>query len=257
MKPFPGPICRANTLGSPYYLNDEQLAWLQRWFPEVENKRLMKKMGISETALHRFARSHGLKKSKEGLHKIRLRQGKKVKKTCEANGYYDSLRGKSPSPQAIEATKRYWEEIRQGKRDHPLEILRKNSPRKYAAYQRKHSEDRKTLIAKERRRGFYGLTRQTKLRLPADPYTRSQVNHRHNALKYGYWFYEDCTEEGGERWNIYYDKDTRRSERFEKNLVADGFRVIAERQYPEKEEEEQDERIQYSTIGILTGTHLR
>jgi hypothetical protein len=59
-----------------------------------------------------------------------------------------------------------------------------------------------------------------------NPYTRRQAEHRYNALKRGYYVMEDCSEQGGERWNIYYDESTRRSAVFERNLKADGFRVI-------------------------------
>ena len=36
---------------------------------------------------------------------------------------------------------------------------------------------------------------------------------------------EDCSESGGERYNIYYDNQTHRSEKFENNLISDGFNV--------------------------------
>ena len=37
------------------------------------------------------------------------------------------------------------------------------------------------------------------------PYTKRQTSHRYNALKRGYIIMEDCSEQGGERYNIYYD----------------------------------------------------
>ena len=43
-------------------LNDEQLAWLRRWFPTTENKRLAKAMNISLFKLHEFARENGLRR---------------------------------------------------------------------------------------------------------------------------------------------------------------------------------------------------
>jgi hypothetical protein len=36
---------------------------------------------------------------------------------------------------------------------------------------------------------------------------------------------EDCTEQGGERYNIYYDNETERAPIFEKNLLKDGFHI--------------------------------
>jgi hypothetical protein len=52
-----------------------------------------------------------------------------------------------------------------------------------------------------------------------------QTSHRYNAVKRGYIVMEDCTEQGGERYNIYYDNNTQRTPLFERNLKADGFRV--------------------------------
>ena len=37
---------------------------------------------------------------------------------------------------------------------------------------------------------------------------------------------DDCSEQGGERYNIYYDNETQRSSIFEKNLLKDGFQLM-------------------------------
>ena len=36
---------------------------------------------------------------------------------------------------------------------------------------------------------------------------------------------EDCSVQGGESYNIYYDNETERAPIFEKNLLKDGFRI--------------------------------
>ena len=36
----------------------------------------------------------------------------------------------------------------------------------------------------------------------------------------------DCSEGSGERYNIYYNEDTKRSQLFERNLINDGFNVV-------------------------------
>lgn len=72
----------------------------------------------------------------------------------------------------------------------------------------------------------YGLERRTRLKARAHTYTASQRNHRYNALKRGYFVMEDCSEGGGERYNIYYDEDTVRNEKFELNCINDGFRIV-------------------------------
>ena len=47
-----------------------------------------------------------------------------------------------------------------------------------------------------------------------------------DALKRGYILMADCSDQGGERYNIYYDDQTQRTPIFEKNLINDGFQII-------------------------------
>ena len=73
------------------------------------------------------------------------------------------------------------------------------------------------MIAKEKRRIIYGLERKTNLKtVVINPYTRSQIHHRFNALKRGYLLDMDCSE--GQP-----DDETQRSARFEANCTKDGF----------------------------------
>ena len=209
-----------------FVLTDEQEAWFRKWFPEVENSIIAEASGMSLSALHKFARQYGLTKSEKGFKAIKRRQAAHVKKLCEANGYYDSMRGRQPSAAAVEATKKRWEEVREGKREHPIKAIKRKNPRRYKKMMQKRSEERKEIIRKERRRELYGLERKTKLRLPMNKYTKRQVSHRYNALKRGYYVMLDCSEGSGERYNIYYNEDTKRSQCFERNLINDGFKVV-------------------------------
>jgi hypothetical protein len=207
-------------------LTDEQRAWLCKWFPEEENSRLMKASGMSHSTLHRFARELGLTKSRKGMKRIRRRQAAHIKRVCEKNGYYDSLRGRKPSEATCKAAAQMWQEIREGKREHPARIMKRTNPRKYRKWMERKSQERKETIRKENLRVLYGLERKTRLKcIVMCPYTRRQTSHRYNALKRGYLVMEDCTEQGGERYNIYYDSETERSPIFEKNLLEDGFHI--------------------------------
>ena len=88
------------------------------------------------------------------------------------------------------------------------------------------SKERKETIRKEMRRVLYGMERKTRLKcIVMCKYTRRQVAHRYNALKRGYIIMDDCSEQGGERYNIYYDNETKRSPIFERNLLKDGFHL--------------------------------
>lgn len=211
-----------------YVLTNEQADWLRRFYPEIENPRLMKVSGMTHATLHRFARELGLSKSERGIHRIKKRQAAHIKRVCERNGYYDSLRGHLPSAECRAGTAMMWQEIREGKREHPLVKMRRENPRRYNQRKKRIAASRRELIRKERMRLAYGLERKTRLTIVVGcRYTRSQTAHRHNAMKRGYFYMEDCSEASGERYNIYYDHDTRRSALFERNLIKDGFKVIA------------------------------
>lgn len=220
---FPGVL---EKVGLRYVLSDAQESWFRRWFPEVENGVLQSASGMSHSTLHRFARQFGLKKSEKGMKGIKKRQASAIKRTCERNGYYDSIRGRRPSQACVEGTARMWQDVRDGLREHPMKVLKAKNPRRYNRLMKKKSESRKELIRKEVLRVIYGLERKTKLPcVVVNRYTRRQVGHRYYALKRGYMVAEDCSESGGERWKIYYDDATERSEEFEKNLKEDGFDV--------------------------------
>ena len=208
-----------------YVLTDEQREWLCGWFPEVENKRLMKASGMSASTLHRFAMMFGLKKSEEGLQGIWKRNIAKIKRACERNGYYDSLRGKKPSDACQNGFQNYLQDVKNGKRLSHMKVLKNENPCKYNKMMRTRSKSRKELYRKEKFRQEYGLKRHTKMRIVLYCYTRSQICRRYSAIKRGYILMEDCSEQGGERYNIYYDDDTERSEKFENNLKNDGFNV--------------------------------
>lgn len=208
-------------------LTAEQEAWLRKWFPEEENSRLMEVSGMRASTLHMFARKYGLTKSEKGILRIRKRQAASIKRKLEKNGYYASMRGRKPSEACVEAVRNMWQEVRDGKRVHPIHAMKREDPKRYQQYMQRKSEVRKEAIRKEQIRVMYGLERKTNLiNIVMRAYTRSQTAHRYNALRRGYFVMSDCSEQGGERYNIYYDEQTTRSERFERNLIADGFQVI-------------------------------
>ena len=214
-------------------LTQEQEAWLRKWFPEEENSRLMKASGLSHSTLHRLARKLGLTKSEAGHHRIMLRQGQKSKRTCEKNGYYDSIRGRQVSDACKEGRRKAWQDVRDGKRLHPLAKMKAEHPRKYRNHLKRKSEARRELIRKEKLRDLYGLERKTRLRICHSKMTTRQKNHRHNAVKkYGY-IVLDLQHPDAEPtdWRlIYYDHQTLRAPKFERNLLNDGFKVQAWRE---------------------------
>jgi hypothetical protein len=225
MKRFPGTIERGGKNHREVILNEEQEAWLVRWFPVTENKRLAKAMGVSMEAMRNYANRLGVKgKSEAGMAAIRKRQGKAAAKTNERNGCYERKRGKPVSEATRAGLLKRWQDVREGRRLSPMEELKQRDPKAYAENMRLKSELRKEMIRNEQRRMLYGMERKTKLKVVVlKPYTQSQTHHRHSALQRGYLLDTDCSEGQPGRYVIYYDDETQRSARFEANCIKDGF----------------------------------
>ena len=225
MKPFPGELGKEKR-GSRWFLvlNEDQKAWFVKWFPVTENKRLAKAIGVCISTVQKFASELDIRKSEAGMKAIKRRQTAAMLKANIRNGCYDRKRGHPVSEATMAGNRRRWEEQRQGIREDASAKMKRENPKKYAEWMRKKSEERKELIRKEKMRVVYGLERQTTLKaVVLKPYTRSQIHHRHMALEYGYLLDEDCREGQPGRYVIYYDDQTHRSERFEKNCIANGF----------------------------------
>lgn len=206
-----------------YYLTPELEQEFRRLFPITFNRRMMELFGLSFATLQRFKRELGLTKHKRTI--IR-KQAEVTKRICEKNGWYDSLRGKAPSEAAKEGLRRKFAEGW-----HPYKTMRRKNPRKYKRLMQEMSEQRKALVAREHRRIDIGLQQQTNLCLVQCQYTRSETQTRSYAKhKYGY-IPGSRDESSGERHIIFYDKDTRRSPRFEQLAQSRGFEFRPVRGY--------------------------
>ena len=227
MTPFPGKITKQiGKLGQPTItLSADQEEWLRQWYPLTEGSRISEAMGVSLSTVHRLARARSLTKSKKGMAAIHRRRTKRATKTCEKNGYYERMRGVGPSQACKDAFQRRVAKVRAGELPHNYEIMRKKHPKKYEEMKKKTSERFKEMWRKERRRQDLTLPRHTHLRIPLNPYTTSQLCQRSNCLKSGYILHVDCSDEGGHRYKIYYDEDTKRGEVFERNATANGFTI--------------------------------
>lgn len=197
-----------------YYLEGELKERFCQLFPKNSNRRLMTWFGISFSTLQRFKRELGLQKD---MRAIRKQLAKDIKKTCEKNGYYDSLRGHKPSEACQEASRKMWAEG-----FHPMKQLKANNPRRYKLIMRKRSELHKEIVRKERMRMVYGLERRTKLRLPLNSLT-------HAASAFKYMMIRECNyfaDPDGDSHIICYDSQTRRSEKRETTAIRHGFTIV-------------------------------
>ena len=197
-----------------YYLEGELKERFSKLFPKNTNRRMMAWFGISFSTLQRFKREFGLEKDMQA---VRKQHAKDIKKICERNGYYASIRGKAPSEACMEATRRL-----RAEGFHPMKQLKANNPRKYKRLMRKKSEQRKELWRKERLRAFYGLDRQTNLRIPTNPMSRRATAHKHAMIKFCNYF----PDPDGDPHIICYDSETQRSVRREKTAVKYGLKVV-------------------------------
>ena len=197
-----------------YYLEGELKERFCKLFPKNSNRRMMAWFGISFSTLQRFKHEFGLEKDMQA---IRKQQAKDIKKICEKNGYYSSLRGKAPSEACLEATRQL-----RASGFHPIKQIKATNPRKYKRLMRKKSEQRKELYRKEQLRAFYGLERQTNLRIPSSPLSHSASSHKHAMIKSCNYFADPL----GDPHIICYDSETQRSARREATAAKHGLKVV-------------------------------
>ena len=197
-----------------YYLEGELKECFCKLFPKNSNRRMMTWFGISFYTLQRFKREFGLEKDMKSI--IR-QQAKDTKRICERNGYYAYLRGKKPSEACFDGARKLF-----ASGFHPMKQLKANNPRKYKRLMRKKSEQRKELWRKERLRAFYGLERQTNLRIPTNPMSRKATAQKHAMIKFCNYF----PDPDGDPHIICYDSETQRSARREATAAKHGLKVV-------------------------------
>ena len=197
-----------------YYIEGELKERFCKLFPKNSNRRMMTWFGIGFSTLQRFKREFGLEKDMKSI--IR-QQAKDTKMICENNGYYASMRGKKPSEACFDGARKLF-----ASGFHPMKQLKANNPRKYKMLMRKRSEQRKELWRKEQLRSFYGLERQTNLRIPTNPMSHRAIAHKHAMIKCCNYFADPL----GDPHIICYDSETQRSARREATAAKHGLKVV-------------------------------
>lgn len=212
---YPIPMKPHPRSGNPMYaLEGEVKEKFIALYPKNTNQEMMKLFGISQSTLVRFARRLGLKKNMKVIHR---KWAKAVKQTCEANGYYESLRGKSPSQSCIDAYRRKCKE----EGYHPFGSLKKSNPRRYKKLCRQRSEKRKELFLRERLRLEYGLPLQTKLRIQVQPLKHIAYSQKSRMIAtHNYFADPDHTR------YVCYDSQTDRSPRMEATANRRGLIIV-------------------------------
>ena len=196
-----------------YYLDGELKERFCKLFPKHSNRRLMEWFGLSHSTLQRFKREFGLRKDMTAIRKELARD---VKRICEKNGYYASIRGRQPSVACMEAARELW-----AGGFHPMRQIKENAPRKYKRLLKRRSEDSKKLYEAERLRASYGLERKTRLRIPECPMTHHASSQKNSMIRNNNYFADP-----NNPWRVCYDGETRRSERREETAKKCGLELV-------------------------------
>ena len=174
-------------------LTEVQLAYLQKHFKNTRNDLLARKLGISESSLHRLARKYGLKKTRQFMKKTQRATADAAKASHLKHGTYP------PKGYIIPHS----EDYRFNKGETPRSRLGK---RKDEARIAKAVETRKHTYKMERARALFGLERKTKLHVVKQPLKKIQT--RYYLRRRGYSIDDPA-------FTAYWDDNTRRALKIE------------------------------------------
>ena len=180
-------------------LSPEEITYLKKHFRNRKNADLARKLGISETALHRFARAFGLKKTPQFVHKTQDEAARKAKASHLLNGTYP--------PKGFAIPNREKGQFRKG-----VPLVKHIGARKERQRQEKSAASRRETVKRERARALIGLPQKTKIRLSKEPKAKTAL--RCNLRKRGYIIARGS--------NVaYYDENTQRSLNIENRKRGD------------------------------------
>lgn len=198
-------------------LTPSEEAWLIKHYKHTKNDDIIQKLSISHSKLHRFARLHGLKKTKQFLHKLQIKQIEHTKEVCERHGIYK---------QTSEYIKKKWIEIKKmpiekqpgwkpGRKPWEQKGMTK---KKFDMAKKKGGESLSKLYRKERARMYFGLDQKTKLKIRV-------LTHKMSAYKYTMIHRKNYFAVDGQPTWIAYDAETNRSEICERHAEEIGLLV--------------------------------
>lgn len=174
-------------------LTEKQENWLKKHFLHTKNAEIAQKLGISETAVHRFARALGLKKSRQYMVKCQRETADAAKRSHRLNGTYPPKGYKIPGSEKYQFK--------------PGETCRDRIGAKREAERiRKSAETRKQTYKSERARAVWGFEQRTKMRVIRQPQAKIQL--RYYLKKRGY-IVDDVVR------IVYYTETTKRGKKIE------------------------------------------
>ena len=175
-------------------LTAQQEEWLKTYFPCTTNEECAKELGMSRSAVIRFARQFGLEKTPEFMYKMQCANFRKATAII-------SLRGYPPKGYIVPESEKYRYKKGESIRQRLGEERDKERIRKA----------RESLIAtrkRERARVTFGLEQKTKLKVISQP--REKISARYWLRKRGYIVDDDAR-------IVYYTDSTIRGKIAERN----------------------------------------
>ena len=199
-------------------LTEKEIAWICKHYQHTKNEDIMNKFGIGESTLHRLARKHGLKKSRQQQRKTQWNATCRAREACRKYGVYEETRERMRKK--MQEMSARGERIPGSFMPGVSNMQRLGKKRNQERITKAHATRNET-IRKERMRMNWGLPQKTRMRLSINGCTgrsRQKAIHRHLFRKYGYY----C--EWGED-TVYYDENTDRRLKMEANAHLYGLTV--------------------------------
>lgn len=185
-------------------LSEKELKWFEKHFKHTRNEDIMKKLSITHSTLHRYARELGLTKSKAFMKATQEYASKKAAESHEKNGTYPPKGYQIPNSNRFKKGEGVWVHFNKKQKKEHVAKCRAGLV---------------ATIAREKRRVLYGFEQETKLRVVAAPRPKSNLKCNMRK-KYGY-----IVERGKDV--IYYDSNTVRKPEIEKKAIGFGFEIRA------------------------------
>lgn len=201
--------------GKKYILSEKDEKWLVAHFKNTANAEVAKRLGISETAVHRIARRLGLKKTPQYMRKAQQHAADRAKLSHLINGTYP------PKGVPVPGGEKY--RFQKG-----VSSLDRLGERRERERVQKAAASRRETMRQERARVVFGLQQQTRLRVKRQP-ERARAQ-RYYLNKRGYH-----VDRGS--YIAYYDENTRRSRRYEERTRENSKRYIGFTYLPISEKE--------------------
>ena len=143
-------------------LTPEQERWLVAHFRHTTNPEIARRLGISETTMHRFARELGLTKTRQFMRKQQRNAADKAKESHLRNGTYPPKGYRIPRSEEFQ--------FKAGVT--PVERLGKRRERKRIE---KSAESLRKTRREEKARALFGVPRKTRLRVVREPKGKTEL----------------------------------------------------------------------------------